>query len=161
MNNLEKEEEEMDKSPELISNVGGVDMSPASPLIIGGVGMSPTNDEIALYFLNTCGILCSDMIGLSGIIIYRDVLLCDNTYEKLKKDIPKLKPLLSSTTYTSMQKDASKSQQWPLINLIRQILRKYNYQLFPKRVCDGYTKDGVKKYKRLFEVRGKPLTNEV
>ena len=44
-------------------------------------------------------------------------------------------------------------QRWPLINLIRQILRKYNYQLVPKRVCDGYTKDGIKKYKRFFEVK--------
>ena len=163
MNNLEEDIESL----EISSNVESAELSPTNDIyggvgvsptndIYGGVGVPPTNDEVALYFLNTCGIQCSSMIGLSGIVIYRDVLLCDNTYEKLKKDIPKLKPLLSSTTYTSMQKDAYKSQQWPLINLIRQILRKYNYQLVPKRVCDGYTKDGIKKYKRLFEVRGNP-----
>ena len=96
------------------------------------------------------------MVDLNGIIVAREILLRDNIYDKLKKDIPKLKQVLSSTIYTSMQKDAYKTQQWPLINLVRQILRKYNYHFVPKRVCDGYTKDGVKKYKRFFEVKGVP-----
>ena len=52
-----------------------------------------------------------------------------------------------------MQKTAIASQKWPLINLIRQILHKYNYHLEPKRLCDGYTKDGKKKYKRFFQVK--------
>ena len=151
MNNLEEEIDDNTKSSEISSQ--------ETSLIDGDVEMSPTNDDIALHFINTCGIICSSMVGLSGIVIYRDVLLCDHTYQKLKKDIPKLKSLLSSTIYTSMQKDAAKSQQWPLLNLIRQILKKYNYNLVPKRVCDGYTKDGVKKYKRLFEIKAKSLTN--
>lgn len=117
------------------------------------------NDKMVLYFLNACGFICENIKDLDGIIVPRETLLSDALYDKLKKDIPKLKSVLSSTTYTSMQKDADKSQKWPLINLIRQILRKYNYQLNPKRACDGYTKDGIKKYKRFFEVRSKPLTN--
>jgi hypothetical protein len=127
----------------------------SSPIIDGGVGDTPTNNEIALHFLNACGLVCEDIKDLDGIIVSRETLLSDALYDKLKKDIPKLKSVLSSTTYTSMQKDADKSQKWPLINLIRQILRKYDYQLNPKRVCDGYTKDGIKKYKRFFEVKGK------
>ena len=111
------------------------------------------NDKMVLYFLNACGFICEDIKELDGIIVSRETLLSDTLYDKLKKDIPKLKSVLSSTTFTSMQKDADKSQKWPLINLIRQILRKYDYQLNPKRVCDGYTKDGIKKYKRFFEVR--------
>lgn len=111
------------------------------------------NEKIIIYLLNTCGILCKNLKELNGIIIPRETLLNDSIYDKVKKDIPKLKSVLSSTVYTSMQKDADKNQKWPLINLIRQILRKYNYQFVPKRVCDGYTKDGIKKYKRFFEVR--------
>ena len=116
-----------------------------------------SNDEIALYFLNYCGINCTEIKSLNGTIFYRDLLLCYDKYNNLKKDIPKLKRLLTSTTYTSMQQNAGINQQWPLINLIRQILRKYNYQLIPKRICDGYTKDGKKKYKRLFEIKNKDL----
>ena len=110
------------------------------------------NEKIIIYILNTCGILSNNLKELNGIIIPREILLNDSIYDKVKKDIPKLKSILSSTVYTSMQKDADKHQKWPLINLIRQILRKYNYQLVPKRVCDGYTKDGIKKYKRFFQV---------
>jgi hypothetical protein len=114
--------------------------------------LEKTEQEIILFFLNNCGIATTSLENIGG-IIPRENLLSDILYEKLKPDISKLKPILSSTQYTSMQKDADKSQRWPLINLIRQILRKYNYQLVPKRVCDGYTKDGIKKYKRFFEVK--------
>ena len=68
---------------------------------------------------------------------------------------------MSSTSFTAVQKNADKSQRWPLINLIRQILRKYDYLLVPKRICDGYTKDGIKKYKRFFEIKkGKAISGE-
>jgi hypothetical protein len=111
------------------------------------------NNETILYFLNSCGIICSTVDEINDVIIPREKLLNDELYNKLKVDIPKLKPILSSTVFTSVQKNASSTQKWPLINLIRQILRKYNYELVPKRVCDGYTKDGIKKYKRFFEVK--------
>jgi len=112
-----------------------------------------TNDTIVLNILNTCGITCSDIKDLDGITIFREILLNNSTYDKLKADIPKLKQILSSTSFTSMHKHADESQKWPLINLVRQLLRKYNYNLIPKRVCDGYTKSGIKKYKRLFIIR--------
>ena len=112
--------------------------------------INDTNDTIVLNILNTCGITCSDIKDLDGITIFREILLNDSTYDKLKSDIPKLKQILSSTSFTSMHKHADESQKWPLINLVRQLLRKYNYNLIPKRVCDGYSNDGIKKYKRLF-----------
>ena len=111
-----------------------------------------TPEELILYFLTCCDIKCSDMNNINGQIIPREILLDQSIYNKIKSDIPRIKHLLSSTKFTAVQKDAELSQKWPLINLIRQILRKYNYLLIPKRVCDGYTKDGVKKYKRFFEI---------
>ena len=51
---------------------------------------------------------------------------------------------------TSLQKNAGNSQKWPLLNLIRQILGVYNYQMKPIRKSDGYTLEGVKKFKRFF-----------
>jgi hypothetical protein len=35
---------------------------------------------------------------------------------------------------------------------VRQILSVYNYHLTPIRKCDGYTPEGVKKYKRFFKI---------
>jgi hypothetical protein len=56
---------------------------------------------------------------------------------------------------TSLQQNAEKNQKWPLINIVRQILNKYNYKMIPIRKCDGYTLDGIKKYKRFFQIEKK------
>ena len=115
--------------------------------------LKKTEIAIIIQILNNCGIICSTLNEIGNIIISRDKLLNKDIYEKLKLDIPKLKPYLSSTTFTAMHQNAATTQRWPLINLVRQILRKYNYDLAPKRICDGYTKDGIKKYKRIFEIK--------
>jgi hypothetical protein len=101
--------------------------------------------ETIIYFFNKCGLTCTKIEELNGLVISRESLLNDTLYNSLKIDIPKLKSVLSSTVFTSVQKNAANTQKWPLLNLVRQILRKYNYELVPKRICDGYTKDGVKK----------------
>ena len=54
---------------------------------------------------------------------------------------------------TSLQKNAGKAQKWPLLNLVRQILSVYNYKMEPIRKSDGYTLEGVKKYKRFFQIK--------
>jgi hypothetical protein len=56
---------------------------------------------------------------------------------------------------TSLQKNADKSQKWPLLNLVRQILNVYDYKMDPIRKSDGYTLEGVKKYKRYFLINKK------
>jgi hypothetical protein len=117
-----------------------------------------TPDKLIINFLNNCEIKCTDLDSIIGIIIPREQLLSIPLYDKVKNDIPKLKPILHSSVYTSVQKNAEKNQKWPLLNLIRQLLRRYQYDLKPKRVCDGYTKDGQKKYKRFFEIhKTKPI----
>ena len=54
---------------------------------------------------------------------------------------------------TSLQKNAKTEQKWPLLNLVRQILSIYNYQMEPIRKSDGYTLEGIKKYKRFFQIK--------
>lgn len=115
------------------------------------------NNVLITNFFNKCNIVCNDINNLDGTIIYRDTLLNPNLYDKIKQDIPSLKNILNSSTYTSVQKNAENNQRWPLINLLRQILKRYNYELKPKRLADGYTKDGQKKYKRLFEIKKKSI----
>ena len=111
------------------------------------------NKREIVIFLNKCNISCKDFDNLDGIIISRDILISTQLYETLKQDITKFKKVLKSSIYTSMQKNAENNQRWPLLNLIRQLLRRYNYELHPKRISDGYTKDGKKKYKRFFEIK--------
>ena len=60
---------------------------------------------------------------------------------------------------TRLQKNAEKSQKSPLLNLIRQILHIYGYNMEPIRKADGYTLEGVKKYKRYFLINKKLIQN--
>jgi hypothetical protein len=53
---------------------------------------------------------------------------------------------------TSLQSTAEENQKWPLLNLVRQILKSCNFSMTPKRISNGYTKDGKKIYKRMFKI---------
>ena len=101
-------------------------------------------------FLSQCGIEFENFQDLDGMIIPREILLSENTYLKIKPMILELKKIFSSSSHTSMQMIAFKKQRWPLINLVRQVLRSCEYSLAPKRICDGYGKDGQKKFRRIF-----------
>jgi hypothetical protein len=112
-------------------------------------------DEECKTILNKTGILFENDEELNGILIFRDTLLNDEKYKNLSKDIDELKKTLSSSFLTSLQKSSVKTQKWPLLNLVRQILSCYNYTMEPIRKSDGYTPDGVKKYKRYFLIKKK------
>jgi hypothetical protein len=102
--------------------------------------------------LNKVGIIFNNTTDLDGFFFPREQLLSDLKYEEIKKYIPDLKKKFSSSFMTSLQKKAEFTQKWPLINLIRQILSVYNFNLMPIRKCDGYTSEGIKKYKRYFKI---------
>lgn len=112
--------------------------------------------------LNTVGIYFNSIAELEGIFFPREQLLSEIKYDVVKQYIPELKKKYSSTFMTSLQKKAETNQKWPLLNLIRQILLVYNYHLMPVRKCDGYTPDGIKKYKRFFKIIRKiKINNEI
>lgn len=87
---------------------------------------------------------------LDGALIPRDMLISNSIYEKIQEKIPDLKKKFSSSYMTSLHKGAKDQQKWPLLNLVRQVLHTYRYQMKPIRKSDGYTPQGVKKYKRYF-----------
>jgi hypothetical protein len=109
-------------------------------------------DSECRIILNTAGIYFNDITNLEGIFFPREQLLSDTKYDQVKKYIPNLKKKFSSSFMTSLQKKAEINQKWPLINLVRQILSVYKFILTPIRKCDGYTLEGVKKYKRFFKI---------
>jgi len=109
-------------------------------------------DNKCKIILNKCGIIFENEIEINGILIPREVFMNNEKYKELKSDIEGLKELLSSSSLTALQKNADKRQKWPLLNLVRQILSSYKYDMKPIRKSDGYTPDGIKKYKRFFQV---------
>ncbi len=116
-------------------------------------------DEDSKKILIVVGIQFEILTELEGVFIPREQLLSDAKYIEIKNMIPDLKKSFSSSFMTSLQKNASKSQKWPLLNLVRQILSIYNYQMEPIRKSDGYTLEGVKKYKRFFQIKKKSVVS--
>lgn len=117
------------------------------------------DEEIKIIF-KIIGIEINFFEELNGIFINREILLSDDKYLEIKYLIPYLKKNYSSSFMTSLQKNAEKLQKWPLLNLIRQILHVYGYIMKPIRKANGYTLDGVKKYKRLFLIQKKIINNK-
>jgi hypothetical protein len=118
-------------------------------------------NEESKTILKIIGIEFNEISELNGLTILRDQLLSDNKYEEVKQLLPELKKIYSSSLMTSLQRNADKSQKWPLLNLIRQILNTHDYKMEPIRKSDGYTLEGVKKYKRYFLIKKKSNTNSV
>jgi hypothetical protein len=106
-------------------------------------------DNITKNILDKVGIFFIE----NEILVDREALLQDSIYDELKSDIEDLKKKFSSSSLTSLHKQADAKQRWPLLNLVRQILRVYGYKMEPIRKCDGYTIDGAKKFKRFFLIK--------
>ena len=112
-----------------------------------------SNDEIIKKFLNKCNIVFDEFSQLEGMNIPRETFLSKEVYNEVKNDIEEIKKFYSSGSMTSLQKNAGTSQKWPLLNLVRQILKSKNYLMHPIRKSNGYTKDGKKKYLRFFVLK--------
>ena len=109
------------------------------------------NTEIKNLF-DEIGMPFEEMSNLNGLYIPRESFLNDEKYNIIKNKIPSLKHYFSSSFMTSLQKNAEGKQKWPLLNLTRQILKSMYFKMTPVRLSDGYTKEGKKKYRRLFSI---------
>ena len=109
--------------------------------------------------MNKCILDILEIIDISyqqlenTILLERDIFLNHDKYNEIKEIIPKLKEVFSSSFLTSLQKNAINKQKWPLLNLIRQILKKLNYTMIPIRKSNGYTQEGKKIFKRFFLIK--------
>ena len=112
--------------------------------------MDETNTKILINFFNKGNIACSSLNDLNGMLVPRELFFNETIYKELKATFPELKTIFSSSYLTALQEPAEKIQRWPLLNLIRQVLRSCSFKLTPKRISNGYTVDGKKKYKRVF-----------
>ena len=101
-------------------------------------------------FLNKCKIYIKNFDELNGMLTPRELLLDQILYEDMQEEIALLKQVFTSSALTSLQSTAKDSQKWPLLNLVRQVLRSCHYKMTPKRISAGYTKEGKKLFKRMF-----------
>ena len=112
--------------------------------------MNEQQVEYIKLFLNKCKIVVDNLNDLNGMLVPRENLLNKEIYISVKEDISILKQVFTSSALTCLQSTAEDHQKWPLLNLVRQVLRSCHYKMTPKRVSAGYTKDGKKIFKRMF-----------
>ena len=118
--------------------------------------MSNNEESELKTFFKLCGLI-NDKTShtfdvLDGLLIERNMLLDNKRYEMVKKMIPELRKIYSSSFITSLHINAEKKQKWPLINIVRQILKINNYAMKPYRKSDGYDNNGKKKVVRYFRL---------
>ena len=113
---------------------------------------SVENIEIIIKILKICGFVINNLTDLDNLLIPRNLLLNTDNYNNVKEYFEKLKktPNFSSSTLTCLHRDAEKKQKWPLLNLVRQILKVKYYRMKPYRKSAGKDASGKKKYVRYF-----------
>lgn len=102
---------------------------------------------------------CSKLSELDGSIIERSKLIEEPRYQRAKLMIPALKEFFSSSYLTSLQNKAPGDHKWPLVNLVRQMLKQCGFKMTPKRLSDGYSKAGKKKFRRVYVVEAMKPTS--
>jgi len=112
--------------------------------------MSNEREQTIVQFINSVGITCDKLSSLENTIIDRDILLDDSRYSNARTHLPQLKLIFSSSSMTALQEPATSTQKWPLLNLVRQVLKACGFVLTPSRICEGYDKDKKKKFRRIF-----------
>jgi len=111
-------------------------------------------DDLVIEFFTELDIGLDGLLNLDNNLIERSRLVDKDSYSKLLPYIERFKQYgLSSSSLTSLQKNAIDQQKWPILNLLRQILKARGYNLEPKRVSEGYDNEGKKKYKRYFIIK--------
>ena len=107
---------------------------------------------VILEILNISGFVLENMEMLDGLSVPRDIFLDKKKYLNVAEYLETLKVLrhFSSSTLTSLHAGAVDKQKWPLLNLVRQILKVKHYRMKPYRKTAGKSKDGKKIYIRYF-----------
>ena len=107
-------------------------------------------DKDLLDILKKCNIIIENNNLINGLLIPREILLSKEKFVELSEEIKKIKKMFSSSRLTALQSTAKDNQKWPLLNLVRQLLKASNIRMVPKRVSNGYDKNGKKKFRRYF-----------
>ena len=119
------------------------------------------NDKKIFDFIKLIGVPIENIGQLNGLMIERDFLVNLKNYEKVREKIPEIRKIYSSTFLTSLHSNAEKNQKWPLLNLLRQILRRMDYIMEPIRCSNGKDSKGKKLYKRYFRIQKKMEQPEI
>ena len=113
--------------------------------------MTETTNNYIITLLHKCGININTINELDGYIIERSTLLNDDKLDSMDNEIKELRKCFTSSTVTALQKTARTKQKWPLLNMVRQLLKTLNYNMVPFRKSNGYDQNKKKIFIRYFK----------
>ena len=114
--------------------------------------MTDVIEEHIINLLNKSGICVTTLKNLNGFVFERDILIKDSKMEYMCDEIDKIKKIFSVSSIYCLQKNAKQRQKWPLLNLVRQVLKNINYKMIPFRKSNGYDKQKRKIFVRYFRI---------
>lgn len=115
--------------------------------------MTNVIESDVIKLLNKSGICVSSFKYLDGFVFERDILLNDSKMEYMEDEIKKIKNIFSVSSIQCLQKNAKQRQKWPLLNLVRQVLKNINFKMVPFRKSNGYDKQKRKIFIRYFRIK--------
>ena len=108
---------------------------------------------LIVKLLNKLDLNLENIRDIENKMIPRDTFLREELYMGMGEELVEIRGILSSSKLTALHKNAVEKQAWPLLNLVRQLLRIYHYTMKPVRKAAGYDKNGKKLYRRYFLIR--------
>ena len=103
-------------------------------------------------YLNKIGIKYNQESELEGYLIERDTLVYKDLSNYNDEITQIRKKFFKNARLTSLKENNSKNEKWPLLNLTRQLLKMQGFKMIPIRKANGYSKAGIKLYKRYFKI---------
>ena len=154
-NNINKqiENKEIENNDVNSGEIGKIENKEINNKICKNVSLKDNKPSIhhIFSFLSNYGIHLS-------IIFPRAILLDNQKFLIISKNIYKLKNKGFHSYYlTSILNPSRNKHKWPLISLVRQLLKISGFYLHPFRLSDGYsstnhTQHKIKLYKRFFQI---------
>ena len=106
--------------------------------------------EHVVKLLNKLDLELTTIDDIDQKFIPRETFLREELYMGVQEELVVIRGMLSSSGMTALHANAGEKQRWPLLNLVRQLLRLWHYAMKPVRRAAGDDKNGKKLYRRYF-----------
>jgi len=118
-------------------------------------GESKKSEELEFIqeLLNVIDLQIETYNDLYTLTIPRKVLLAEDTIHKFTSLKDNIKSKYKSDYLNCLHDNSILKQQFPAVNMLRQLLRCNKLHLYPYVVCSGYNKKGGKIRERFYRIK--------
>ena len=108
-------------------------------------------DDVLLLIFKLININVDSINDLNNKIYDRNIFISRVNFNKIYEHISKIRNLYPNKIPSNLNDSSLKKQRWPLLNIIRQTLKLYNFIMVPVRVCKKSNNNNKREYIRFFK----------